>query len=216
MGWSVPYSVVWQCLSRLIYKRVVPSFRSFLPRSVERLSPVWGGCYTRMYVRGALLTWNGTTPVWGLVMPRMHVRGALLTWNGTTPVWGLVMPWMYVRGTLLTWNGTTPVWGWLCLGCMSVAPCSPGMAPPLYGGGYACLFHGALNTLHSAAVAALGLPMFIFMNIPLRGCCNHGSAVWDHLGIQKFTVANGTLLVEFVAANFSNSVLRITLNIITL
>jgi len=49
------------------------------------------------------------------------------------------------------------------------------------------------------------------MNIPLRVVAPW-SAVWDHLN-QKFTVANGTLLVEFVAANFSNSVLRITLNI---
>src|SRR5258705_12161486 len=71
--------------------------------------------------------------------PPLYVRGAFLTWNGTTPVWGWlcsdVCPWRFAH---LEWHH--PCMGVVMPGCMSVAPCSPGMAPPLYGDGYAWMY----------------------------------------------------------------------------
>jgi len=69
------------------------------------------------------------------------------------------------------------------------------MAPPLYGVVMLASFMGLKHT--AFPVLQPWFANVLFMNIPLRVVGNMG-AVWDHLGIQKFTVANGTLLVSLL------------------
>src|SRR6266436_9898714 len=118
---------------------------------------LYGGGYARMYVRGASFYILRDVRV----LPPMEGR---VEWH--RPCMGVVMP-----------------------GCMSVARRSMSYTALFQRWDELSweLFHGAIWVKRHCIprlLQPLGLPTFIFMNVPLRGCCNHGSAMSNGLGIN--------------------------------